>query len=129
MIICFYTEINHQWSEQEFADKLVLLPAKLRQQVLRKRQWKDRQLSIAGKLLLLQVMKELACQSTLPDLQYNAYHRPYFDNWPDFNIAHSGNMVICCGTDNGQTGIDIEQVKDIDLADYTDYFTPNEWDK
>jgi 4'-phosphopantetheinyl transferase len=129
MIICFYTEINRQWSEQEFADKLVLLPEKLRQQVLRKRQWKDKQLSITGKLLLLRVMKELGNSSTLSDLHYNAYHRPYFDNGPDFNIAHSGNMVICCGADNGQIGIDIEQVKEIDLADYIDYFTSNEWDK
>ncbi len=129
MVICCYTEINQQWSEQEFADKLMLLPQKLRQQILRKRQWKDRQLLIAGKLLLLRVMKELACESKLTDLQYNAYERPYFDNAPDFNIAHSGNMVICCGTDNGQIGIDIEQVKEIELADYNDYFTPNEWDK
>jgi 4'-phosphopantetheinyl transferase len=129
MIICFYTEINHQWSEQEFADKLVLLPEKLQQQVSRKRQWQDKQLSIAGKMLLLRVMKELARQSTLTDLQYNTYDRPYFDNGPDFNIAHSGSMVICCGTDNGQIGIDIEQVKEIDLADYTNYFTSNEWNK
>src|ERR1700760_1660627 len=118
MIICFYTEINNQWSEQEFADKLVLLPEKLQQQILRKRQWKDQQLSIAGKLLLLRLMKELGNNSTLSDLQYNDYHRPHFVNGPDFNIAHSGNMVICCGVDDGQTGIDIEQVKEIDLADY-----------
>src|ERR1700744_1224031 len=129
MIICCYTEINQQWSEQEFADKLMVLPQKLRQQILRKRQWKDRQLLIAGKLLLFRVMKELACESKLADLQYNAYERPYFDNAPDFNIAHSGNMVICCGTDIGRIGIDIEQVKEIELADYNDYFTPNEWDK
>ena len=55
--------------------------------------------------------------------------RPYFDYGPDFNTAHSGNMVICCGTDIGRIGIDIEQVKEIELADYNDYFTPNEWDK
>jgi 4'-phosphopantetheinyl transferase len=129
MIICFYTETDHQWSEQELAGKLALLPEKLQQQALRKRQWIDRQLSIAGKLLLLQVMKELEQQSTLSDLKYNTYYRPYFDGGPDFNIAHSGNIVVCCGTDNGQVGIDIEQVKGIDLADYTDYFTPNEWNK
>jgi 4'-phosphopantetheinyl transferase len=129
MIICLYTEINCQWNEQEFADKLALLPQKLQQQVLRKWQWKDRQLFIAGKLLLLRVMKELSCQSKLTDLQYNAYDRPYFDNGPDFNITHSGNIVICCGIDIGMIGIDIEQVKEIELADYNDYFTPAEWEK
>jgi 4'-phosphopantetheinyl transferase len=129
MTICFYTEIDHQWSEQEFIDKLVLLPEKLRQQVLRKRLWKDRQLSIVGKLLLLRVMKELGSHLKLTDLQYSDYHRPYFNGGPDFNIAHSGNMVVCCGTDKGNIGIDIEQAKTIELADYNDYFTPNEWDK
>ena len=52
MITCNYTEITHEWSEQELADKLVLLPENLRTAALRKRQWMDKQLSIADKLLL-----------------------------------------------------------------------------
>ena len=127
MIICCYTEISHQWSEQELVDKLLLLPEELRQEALRKRQWIDRQLSVAGKLLLLRLLKELKSQLSLSDLKYNDYLRPYFDAGIDFNIAHSGNIVVCCGTVEGQAGIDIEEVKEIDLTDYTDYFTPNEW--
>lgn len=129
MFICHYTESNQQWSDQELADKLVLLPQKLQQQALKKRLWIDRQLSIAGKLLALQTLKKLGCSPNLSDLKYNVYKRPYFDGCPDFNIAHSGNIVICCATDKGQAGIDIEQVKEIDLSDYPDYFTPNEWNK
>jgi 4'-phosphopantetheinyl transferase len=107
----------------------LMLPESLRQQALRKRLWIDRQLSIAGKLLLVQVMKELGSKSTLSQLTYNSYRRPYFEKGPDFNIAHSGNKVICCATGKGSIGIDIEEVKEIDLKDYTDYFTPNEWDR
>jgi 4'-phosphopantetheinyl transferase len=129
MIICHYTELNYEWSEQELADKLASLPEKLQQQALRKRLWTDRQLSIAGKLLALQVLQKLGSSPNLTDLKYNAYQRPYLDTSPEFNIAHSGNIVICCAADNGQAGIDIEQVKEIDLSDYPDYFTPNEWDK
>ena len=128
MIICCYAEITHEWDEQEFTDKLVLLPASLQQVVLRKKQWMDRQLSIGGKLLLLEALRQLGTESLLlDDLKYNSHHRPYFDAEIDFNIAHSGNIVVCCATNNGQTGIDIEQIKPIDQADYTDYFTPNEW--
>lgn len=87
----------------------------------------DRQLSIAGKLLVLQVSKALCKQLSLSDLKYNSHYKPYFDDALNFNITHSGNMAVCCGTENGQIGIDAEEVKDIDLADYTDYFTPNEW--
>jgi 4'-phosphopantetheinyl transferase len=127
MIICCYTEINYQWSEQELAEKLALLSGKLQQQALRKRQWIDKQMSVAGKLLLLSLLKEFDSKLILSDLQYNTYHRPYFNAEFDFNIAHSGNMVTCCGTDIGQIGIDIEHIKEIDLSDYTDYFTTNEW--
>jgi len=129
MVICCYTEIKYEWGEHELAGKLALLPPNLQQQALRKRQWIDRQLSIAGKLLLIRLSEEFKSEFTLSDLQYNTYHRPYFNAEFDFNIAHSGNMVICCGTDAGQIGIDIEQVKEIDLDDYLNYFTKNEWDK
>ena len=127
MVICCYTEIKHQWSEQELADKLAVLPSNLQQQALRKRQWIDRQFAVAGKLLLLSLLKEFKSNLTLPDLKYNTYHRPYLNTEFDFNIAHSGNMVICCGSDTGQIGIDIEQIKEIELDDYLNYFTKHEW--
>jgi 4'-phosphopantetheinyl transferase len=129
MIACYYTETTHPWSEQELTDRLVLLPPKLRQEALRKRGWLDRQLSVLGKLLLIKLLKELGLQKklSLTDLQYNIFHRPYFNATFDFNIAHSGNMVTCCGSLNGKVGMDIELIKKIDLDDYTDHFTENEW--
>lgn len=127
MITCCYTEIKHEWSQQELAEKLVLLPEKLQQQALRKRQWIDRQLSIAGKLLLLKLLRDRNSKYFLDDLEYNEYRRPYFDGGPDFNIAHSGNFVICGITDEGQIGIDIEQVNRLDFNDFADFFTENEW--
>lgn len=129
MTICCYTEINHRWSEQELAEKLAVLPGNLQQQALRKHQWIDGQLSVAGKLLLLKVLEGFGNGPALSELKYSTYHRPYFDGGIDFNIAHSGNIAICCGTNDGRIGIDIEQVKEIDLGDYTDYFTPDEWEK
>jgi 4'-phosphopantetheinyl transferase len=128
MIICCHTEITHEWTEQELTDKLLLLPSALQQAALCKKQWIDQQLSITGKLLLVEVLKLLGKGNiSLADIKYNLHHRPYFETGIDFNIAHSGNMVVCCATDKGKTGIDIEQIKKIDMADYTDYFTPNEW--
>ncbi|MGZ3765781.1 MAG: 4'-phosphopantetheinyl transferase family protein [Mucilaginibacter sp.] len=129
MIISNYTEISHHWSKQELAGKLVLLPEKLQQEAMRKRLWIDQQLSVAGKLILSGLLEKFDHKFSLSDLKYNSYHRPYIDGGPDFNIAHSGSIVICCITEIGNIGIDIEQVKEIDLSDYTDYFTPNEWRK
>lgn len=127
MITCCYTEIKLKWTDPELAGKLSLLPENLQQQALRKKQWIDRQLSICGKLLLLELLKEYNSKSSLVDLRYNEYLRPCFDCRPDFNIAHSGNIVICAMTDEGQIGIDIEQIKQLDFADFTDFFTGNEW--
>jgi 4'-phosphopantetheinyl transferase len=128
MIICCHSEITRQWDERELADKLLLLPPDLQQAALRKRRRIDKQLSIAGKLLLQQVLKEMDGTLLLSDLQYNAHNRPYFDGNIDFSISHSGTRVICCATDQGKIGIDIEHVKTISLSEYPDYFTKNEWD-
>jgi 4'-phosphopantetheinyl transferase len=127
MITCCYTEIKHEWGQQELTERLGLLPEKLQQQALRKRQWIDRQLAIAGKLLLLKLLRDRNSQYVLDDLEYNQYRRPYFDGGPDFNIAHSGNIVICGITDQGQIGVDIEQINKLDFNDFTDFFTKNEW--
>ncbi|MDO3626082.1 4'-phosphopantetheinyl transferase superfamily protein [Mucilaginibacter sp. BT774] len=127
MITCCFTEIKHRWSDHELADKLALLPESLQHQALRKRQWIDKQLSVCGKLLLLELLKEYNSKNSLADLKYNEYQRPCFDCRPDFNIAHSGNIVICAMTDEGQIGIDIEQINKLDFNDFTDFFTANEW--
>src|ERR1700744_1965996 len=102
MIICCHTEITHEWTEQELTDKLLLLPSALQQAALCKKQWIDQQLSITGKLLLVEVLKLLGKGNiSLADIKYNLPHRPYFETGIDFNIAHSGNMVVCCATDKG----------------------------
>jgi 4'-phosphopantetheinyl transferase len=128
MIICCHSEIARQWEEQEVTDKLMLLPTDQQQAALRKLRWMDKQLFIAGKLLLQQVLKYMGSPHLLSDLRYNIHKRPYFDGGIDFNISHSGNRVICCATDQGKVGSDIQQIKTISLADYPDYFTKNEWD-
>lgn len=130
MVICCYSLIDKEWTEPELRDKLQMLPEKLRKEALLKWQWIDRQLSIVGKLLLGEVLRKFGLeQLTLNDLKSDTHHRPYFEGNIDFNISHSGNLVICCGTDKGKTGIDAEQVKAIDLEEYTDYFTTNEWSR
>src|ERR1700741_1914846 len=112
MIICCHTEVTYEWNEQEFADKLLLLPSALQQSALRKKQWIDRQLFIAGKLLLFEILQQLGKGDiSLADIKYNSHYRPYFETEIDFNIAHSGNIVVCCATNNSQIGIDIEQIK------------------
>ncbi len=128
MTICYYTEITHQWNAIEIADKLAVLPEKLQQAASRKMQWMDKQLSIAGKLLLKKTLNEFDKKLSLADLKHDDYHRPYIDSSIDFNITHSGNIVLCCTTDTGKIGVDIEEIKVLNLDEYAEYFTHREWD-
>lgn len=128
MIICCHSVINRQWDEQELADKLAQLPPDLQQAALRKLRWADKQLFIAGKLLIKETLKQLGFTGfNFRYLEYNSYKRPYIDGSPDFNISHSGDHVICCGAETGMVGIDIQAVSPIHLDEYPDYFTKNEW--
>jgi len=131
MIICCYTEISDRWSQQELEAKLASLPPPLQSEALRKKQWLDMQLTLAGKLLLLHLLKNLGLDRklSLTHLRYTEFDRPYFDDHFDFNIAHSGKFALCCGVLNGKVGADIEQTKHIDLDDFIDHFTENEWNK
>ncbi|HWD87641.1 MAG TPA: 4'-phosphopantetheinyl transferase superfamily protein [Mucilaginibacter sp.] len=129
MIICCHSEIPREWDKQELSNKLDLLSPALQEAALRKRRLIDKQLFIAGKLLVREVLKEFDLEHhSFHDLEYNTHKRPYFNAGVDFNISHSGNRVVCCGTVQGVIGIDIEHVKVINLDDYPDFFTQNEWD-
>jgi len=121
--------LTRQWDGQELSEKLGLLSPALQEAAMRKRRWIDRQLFIVGKLLVLEVLRGLGVGNySFSDLKYNTHKKPYFDSGVDFNISHSGDRVICCGMAQGIIGIDIEQIKTINLDEYPDYFTQNEWD-
>ena len=128
MIICCHTEFTKPWNSDELLENISQLPLALQVKILRKGGPKNIQLSVCGKLLLMQVLTAFGLDLSLDDMEYDAYHRPYFNADFDFNISHSGNRVICCGTTTAKVGADIEQVKPINFNDYTDYFTNNEWD-
>jgi 4'-phosphopantetheinyl transferase len=56
----------------------------------------------------------------------NDLGRPYLLSevcWDgDFNISHSGDWVVLALTNKGKIGVDIEEIKDIDLSLFSDLF-------
>ncbi|WP_233899249.1 4'-phosphopantetheinyl transferase family protein [Tenacibaculum piscium] len=91
------------------------------------KRWKDRELNLLGKLLLIEGLKlydiELKC---LKKLKYNKYGKPYLDLDLDFNISHSGEYVLCALSRGLRLGIDIEKIEKLDLNSITGVFTKNE---
>jgi 4'-phosphopantetheinyl transferase len=128
MIKVYYAKINDEWKDQELEEKISCLPLKMVEQVMKYRNWQDRQLSIAGKLLLLNSLKDfnLSERLTLKDLMYTEFGRPYYNQAFDFNISHTKNIAVCATTPTGKVGIDIEKIKPITIEDLKEYFTVDE---
>jgi 4'-phosphopantetheinyl transferase len=125
MIACYHTEITRSWTVDELQNKASSLPAAIRENIMAKRNNLDVQLSASGYLLLLELIKYFKVDVSLKDIVFDEYKRPGFTNGFDFNISHSGNRVICCATDDGKVGVDIEEIKPIKI-NLDDYFNPAE---
>jgi len=56
--------------------------------------------------------------------------KPFFTlpNGFDFNISHSGNMVVCCLAKDSIVGIDLELIRPVNIEVYKNYFDLKEWD-
>jgi 4'-phosphopantetheinyl transferase len=129
MLTVFYTHSNITWSDDTLNEKLLQLPANIRNKIMAYTYWQDQQLRINSKLLLTALLKHFQLDNivTLDDLHYTPANRPFFDINFDFSTAHSGNISICAGSMQGSVGIDIEHIKPVDVNDYKEQFTDNEW--
>ncbi|MEZ2338359.1 4'-phosphopantetheinyl transferase superfamily protein [Mucilaginibacter sp. RCC_168] len=128
-VCIFYTQFETEIPPAKFEFLLNLLPINLRDSVLKYRRWQDRHTSLLGKLLLRHALAQNNLANSLSELYYEDNGRPYLKALPiDFNISHSGNVVICALTFQYRLGIDLEEVLPIDLYDFKNQFNSEEWD-
>jgi 4'-phosphopantetheinyl transferase len=129
MTLIYHTFFGAPLPEVVFRDKLSLLPVAERNRVMKFRRWQDAHTSLFGKLQLLEGLAHLGLPASLEELKCNAYGKPYFETVPvSFSISHSGSAVVCAlSTDTASIGIDIEEIKAIDISDFKDLWSENEW--
>lgn len=123
------SHLHYRLSDDQFGCYLNQLPPALQEDVLKYRQWKDSQGRLFGKLLLkIGLMKYFSLKSSiLNEIKYTKRARPFIPGvGVDFNISHSGNTVICCIAEGMNVGVDIEEIKPISVADFSDQFSPAE---
>lgn len=114
-------------NDEYFFQYLKLLPLEMGEKILRFKRWQDRHASLYGKLLLKKGLEELQFDSSLADLKYTYYGRPYIPDFPDFNISHSNDCVVCAISTESRIGVDIEQIKPTPIYDFRNQFSEEEW--
>ncbi len=130
MVNILYTYISESNHSNLLNEYLAAFPLAFQDKIKRYRRWQDAQLSLLGRVLLRKLLKSEGLNYQELELKYTDYNKPYFENcdW-NFNISHSGEIVICVLAKNRSIGIDIELMKDIDLNDFNSQMTNSEWSK
>ncbi len=107
------------------------LPAPQRDRLLRYRRWQDRQAGLFGKVLLGWMVDRLLVEETgLDALETDHFQRPFLSGVAnfDFNISHTDGLVVCVAeVGKGRVGVDVENLKEVDLPDFRRVFTTEEY--
>ncbi|MEM6318607.1 MAG: 4'-phosphopantetheinyl transferase superfamily protein [Bacteroidota bacterium] len=119
MITLFYTQFRTPITAEKWAFYYQELPFDIRERIQRYRKEENKYQLLLGRMLLKKGMQELKVANfRLADMQYDEFSCPKWSQQPNFNIAHSANVVGCAFATNYPVGLDIEQVRPIDLSNF-----------
>jgi 4'-phosphopantetheinyl transferase len=122
-----YTLIDKNAHDHLFDLYFQELPVVMRESISKFSRWQDAQASLLGKLLVNEMSEKLfGRRNILNDVQYNAFGKP-FAEYPDFNISHAADLVVCAMSTACKTGIDIEKVQPVDIGQFTAVMSEDEW--
>ncbi|NME69790.1 4'-phosphopantetheinyl transferase family protein [Flammeovirga aprica] len=107
-------------TEDQFLVDFLELPLNLQFEVNRYKKLKDRMLKLYG---LLTIKKNLSRHINFDwdHLMKNEFGKPFYLGAPNFNISHSGSIIVFVLSEN-EIGVDIELKKNIDVTLYLDFF-------
>ena len=123
----YYATLTQPLNDLDFKRYLDQMPPFIQQKICRYKNWEDAHTSLIGKLLLIEALQDSGLQKIdLSLLTYNQYGRPSIPGIIDFNISHSGTLVLCAIATSGSIGIDAEALKPINKMDFYNCWTPTE---
>jgi 4'-phosphopantetheinyl transferase len=125
LIHLYYSLNKSKLTKNEFDNFEHQLPTGLLEDFQRFKRWQDKQASLLGKILLCHGLREAGFQS-IPQIKYTQFKRPYLDLPVDFNISHSGDYVVCAISKNGSVGVDIEEIRPIEIEHFRSVFSTQE---
>ena len=111
-----------------YLDKLIkLMPLHMQLRAMNYHSWQNRQAYVLGKLMLLKALGLFKYSLNLDKIKYTVYNRPYVDCNIDFSVSHSGAYITCIISDECIVGIDIEEIRAINIHDFSGQFTFEDW--
>ena len=107
------------WVGQRFAADLNSLPLPEQQRILQRKRSDDQRASLVGRLLLRQGLELFGYSAAeLHNLRYTTYGKPFLPHLDlNFNISHSGDVVVCAMARGTRVGIDVERLRSVPMAD------------
>jgi len=121
---------NRNRLEKKYLDKLLsYVSSEKKARISRFHKFEDAQCSLLGDLLARYfICQRLGIKNNNLTFGLNEYGKPILlaPSRIDFNIAHSGNWVVCAVDDN-PVGIDVEVVKPVDFQIAKNYFSKEEY--
>ena len=128
MTALFYTYFNKPLRSDLFRSLTNQLPLDTISKIRKFQKWQDAHACLFGRLLLREMLSSFSIDQDLSKLRYTNYQKPYFENSDfNFNISHSGKYVVCAGTNQSKLGIDIEEIKAINIQEFKEQFHTEEW--
>lgn len=124
---CFvaFTSLQGDPCVDLFDRYLSTLPLMLQRRMNKYTRPKDRYLSLAGKFLLSHALAVHGFDETaaFANFRYTDKGRPYIDGADlDFNISHSGDLVVCAFSTEVKVGIDLQKKMAMTKAQANLYF-------
>ena len=123
----FYIEQSEQISETVFNDFLLQLPEYFQKEIKEYKHWQSAQNSLLGKIILQYAFKKLQFSFTLNDIKIGKKDKPFLNATFDFNISHSGNIIVVALINYAKIGVDVEKHRSINLPLFKKYFDKDEW--
>lgn len=121
----WYYNIN-DLSSEAIPSVLLSFPEAIANDIKRYRIENDRKSRLIARLLVQKYVLEKTDHWNWESWKKDETHKPKIENGPFFNISHSGNLVIVGFSEVSEVGVDIEEIKEIDVASMSNYFHPDE---
>lgn len=131
-IIIIKTSYKNPFEGKKWSSLINILSVDLKNEVEKYVRWQDQHNTLIGKLLVYTAYNIIKNEELkFEDYKRDENNKPFIqDSNLNFNISHSGKTVLCAISKyNIQFGIDVEEIKNIDIKGFNNVFNHNEFNE